>query len=143
MKTLKIRFFDNLICINAIYTSIRFIRNTNLSNTHQYITSNKVKTKGRKSSEKNILLIFHTCVVLHFSHFCHLMIEFSTEHSEFVFELQLVFIFKNRKQIKTWKILVNQHDFQFLGNCISMENQQNIFSEFFLNFVFSLLEAMY
>ena len=46
--------FDNLIYKYAIYTSIRFIRNTYLSNKHQYITSNKVKTKGRKSSEKNI-----------------------------------------------------------------------------------------
>ena len=36
----------------------------------------------------------------------------------------------------------NQHDFQFSGICISMENQQNIFSELFLHFVFSLLEAM-
>ena len=52
MKTLKIRFFDNLICINAIYTTIRFIRNTNLSNKHQYIASNREKTKLRKSSEK-------------------------------------------------------------------------------------------
>ena len=52
MKTLKIRFFDNLICINAIYTSIRFIRNTNLSNNYHYITSNKVKTRWRKISEK-------------------------------------------------------------------------------------------
>ena len=65
-------------------TSIRFIRNTNLINKHQYIASNKVKTKGRKSSEKNILLLFHTCVVLYFSHFCHLMTEFCTEHGEIV-----------------------------------------------------------
>ena len=71
------------------------------------------------------------------------MIEFCAEHCEFVFQLQLVFIFKGRKQIKTWKFLVNQHDFQVLGNCVSMENQQNIFSQLFLYFVFSLFEAMY
>ena len=36
----------------AIYTSIRFIRNTSFSNKHQYIASNREKTKLRKSSEK-------------------------------------------------------------------------------------------
>merc|ERR1712035_155836 len=73
LNTLKIRFFDNLICMYAIYTSIRFIRNIKLSNKHHCITSKKVKRKLRKSSEKNILLIFHTLVVLHFSNFWHLI----------------------------------------------------------------------
>ena len=58
LKTLKIRFFDNLICMYAIYTSIRFIRNTNLSNKHQYITSNKVKTKWRKKFRRKYFVDF-------------------------------------------------------------------------------------
>ena len=44
LKTLKIILW-RLICMYVIYTSIRFIRTSNLSNKHQFITSKKVKRK--------------------------------------------------------------------------------------------------
>ena len=49
----------------------------------------------------------------------------------FIVKLSLSLFLSLRKQVKTLKLLLIQHDFQFLGNFISMENQQNIFLNFF------------
>ena len=134
MKTLKIRFFGNLICINAIYTSIRFIRNTYLSNKHQYIASNREKTKLRKSSEKifcwfSILMQFpknwkswwltsNFYALTNCSYFANSPC--SVQNSVIKWQK-----WEKWRTIQVWKI------------------NKIFFSELFLHFVFSLFEAMY
>ena len=51
-KTIKIWAFDNLFSMYAIYASISFVRDTNMSNKYHLTASNREKTKWRKSSEK-------------------------------------------------------------------------------------------
>ena len=143
MKTLKIRFFDNLFCINAIYTSIRFIRNTNLSNKHQYIASNREKTKLRKSSEKifcwfSILMQFpknwKSCW---FTSNFYVLIWFQ------VLKIKTNCNYNTNSPCSVQNSVIKWQKWEKWRTTQVWKINKIFFSELFLPFVFSLLEAMY
>ena len=137
------RFFDDLICIYAIYTSIRFIRNTNLSNNYHYITSNKVKTRWRKISEKifwwfSILMQFpknwKSCW---FTSNFYVLIWFQ------VLKIKTNCNYNTNSPCSVQNSVIKWQKWEKWRTTQVWKINKIFFSELFLPFVFTLLEVMY